>query len=337
MRQLSFEAPGRIAWHEVPDARLLRGTDAIVRPVALGRCDLDTAFVRGLMPLPAGAPIGHEMIGLVQDVGDAVHRVQPGDLALVPSQISCGHCRQCRRGFTGRCELVPFGAGFGMGRAGDFGCAACDLVRVPFADAMLVRLPANTDPVAMIGAADMALDAYRAVAPALAERRGASVLVMGGLASIIGIYAAGIATALGAGRVDYADHDPARRAQARHYGANPVELPGDLPMAYEIVVDAGGTPETLLQAIRATEPEGVFTSVTIHLGPLTGLPLQEMYFKGIFFRTGRANVRSQMEPVLALCAHGHFHPGRIGSKVFAFDDAPQAWCDDALRVVAARP
>jgi threonine dehydrogenase-like Zn-dependent dehydrogenase len=101
-----------------------------------------------------------------------------------------------------------------MNRDGNFGCAAADLVRVPYADAMLVPLPTGADPVAMIGAADMALDAWRAVGPQLRERPGASVLVMGGLASVIGIYAAGIAVALGAGRVDYVDDDPRRLAEA---------------------------------------------------------------------------------------------------------------------------
>lgn len=337
MRQLTFVQPGKVEWREAPDARITAAVEAVVRPLVLGRCDLDVGFLAGKAPMAPGSPIGHEMIGEVIEVGDAVRGVRPGQLVIVPSQISCGTCRNCRRGFTGRCLSVPFGAGYGMGRDGDFGCAAADLVRVPFADAMLVPLPAGADPVAMIGAADMALDAWRAVAPQLVERPGARVLVMGGLASVIGIYAAGIAVALGAGQVDYCDHDPARLAEAARYGANPLRRPCDLSGPYEIVVDADGEAETLVQAIRATEPEGLFTSVTIHMRPLTGLPLIEMYHKGIHFRTGRANVRTNMEPVLALCAHGHFHPDRIETRLYAFDEAPEAWMDAAVRTAAARP
>lgn len=336
MRQLTFVERGRVEWREAAAPVIADAAAAIVRPIVLGRCDLDVGFVRGLAPMAPGEPIGHEMIGEVVEVGDGVHHFTPGQRVIVPSQISCGACRNCRRGFTGRCEVVPFGAGFGMGRPGNNGCAAADLVLVPFADAMLVGLPASADPVAMIGAADMAADSWRAVAPQLAERPGATVMVMGGLASVIGNYAVGLAVSLGAGRVDYADDDPARLAAAAAYGANPIALPGDLPIQYEIVVDACGTADTLIQAIRATEPEGLLTSVTIHLRETTPVPMAEMYHKGIALRTGRANVRSNIPPLLDCChAHG-FRPDRIETVRYGFDEAPAAWMDDALRTVAAR-
>ena len=335
IRQLILSAPGKVEWRETPAPALSSGLAAIVRPIVLGRCDLDVAFVRGAFPLNPGEPIGHEMIGEVVDIGDGVTSVVPGQRVIVPSQISCGACRNCRRGFTGRCQSVPFSAGFGMGRPGDFGCAAADLVLVPYADAMLVPLPHGADPVAMIGAADMAADSWRAVAPQLAERPGASVLVMGGSASVIGVYDAGLAVVLGACRVDYADDDPARLAAAKAYGATTITLPTEIVNQYEIVVDARGTPETLIQAIRATEPEGLLTSVTIHLGAVTPLPMMEMYHKGIFLRTGRANVRTSIPPVLDCCARG-FAPDRIATTLYGFDDAPTAWMDDALRTAASR-
>lgn len=336
MRQLTFVRPGHVEWREAADARVQTGLDAVVRPLVLGRCDLDVGFVRGIAPMRSGEPIGHEMIGEVVDVGDLVRSVRPGQRVIVPSQISCGTCRNCRRGFTGRCQSVPFGAGYGMNREGGFGCAAADVVRVPFADAMLVPLPDGVDPLSLIGAADMALDAWRAVGPQLQARPGATVLVMGGLASVIGIYAAGLAVALGAGRVDYVDGDARRLAEAARYGARAIARPCELAEQYEIVVDADGDADTLVQALRATEPEGLFTSVSIHLRPLTGLPLAELYHKGISFRTGRANVRTQAEPLLALCRHGRFDPAAISTRVHDFEDAPAAWLDDAVRTVAAR-
>jgi threonine dehydrogenase-like Zn-dependent dehydrogenase len=336
MRQLTFVKPGLVEWREAVVPKIKSGIEAIVRPLVLGRCDLDVGFVRGIAPMKSGECIGHEMIGEVVDIGDAVHRIKVGHKVIVPSQISCGTCRNCRRGFTGRCQSVPFGAGYGMGRDGDFGCSAADLVCVPFADAMLVPLPEGADPVAMIGVADMGLDAWRAVAPQLAARPGASVLVMGGLASVIGIYAAGIAKALGASHVDYVDDNDDRLAQAARFGVCTIKAPTELAHQYEIVVDAAGTPETLLQAIRATEPEGLITSVVIHLRPTTPMPLLEMYHKGITYWTGRANVRTQIEPLLSLCASGHFHPHAIETKLYGFDDAPSAWLDESVRTAASR-
>lgn len=336
IRQLTFAAPGRVEWRETGAPSLGSAAAAIVRPLVLGRCDLDTAYLLGLAPMAAGEPIGHEMIGEVVDVGDGVTLFRPGQRVIVPSQISCGACLPCRRGFTGRCESVPFGAGYGMGRPGAYGCAAADLVRVPYADAMLVGLPDGADPVALIGAADMAADSWRAVGPQLAERPGASVLVVGGRASIIGVYAAGLAVALGAERVDYADDDPHRLAAAASYGAQAMPYEA-ITGPYEIVVDACGTPETLIQAVRATAPEGHLTSVTIHFGATTGLPLAEMYHKGIFFRTGRANVRTNIPPTLACCHDHGFAPDRVQTTRFGFDDAPEAWMTlDALRVAASR-
>jgi alcohol dehydrogenase len=334
MRQLSFVRPGPVEWRDVVAPRQQSATDALVRPLAVGRCDLDAGYVRGLAPLPSEAAIGHEMIGEVVEVGDAV-RITPGTRVIVSAQIACKLCRMCRRGHSGRCESVPFAASFGMGREGDFGGLACDLVRVPFADAMLFPIAADADPVALIGCADMALDAWRAVGPQLAERPGARVLVMGGAAQVIGLYAAGLARTLGAGEVVYADADAARRAQAERQGARAIE-PDAITGQFGIVVEASGDAARLLQAVRAAEPEGLVTSVAIHFGATTPLPLQEMYWKGITYRTGRPNVREAVAPVLAACAHG-FHPHAVAQSVFAFEDAPEAWMSDALRTAVTGP
>ncbi len=115
-----------------------------------------------------------------------------------------------------------------------------------------------------------------------------------------------------------------------------MKRPCDLPGPYEIVVDADGQADTLVQAIRALEPEGVVTSVTLHLRPMTSLPLMEMYHKGVLFYTGRPNVRAHIEPVLAAGAHGRFKPNLIDAKLYPFDDAPEAWMDPSVRTAAAR-
>lgn len=154
----------------------------------------------------------------VVEVGEA-GTFAPGDRVFVPAQISCGACGPCRSGSTGRCASVPFAASYGMGRAGDFGGGLADLVRVPFAAAMLSPVPAGADVASLIGAADMAADAWRGIGPHLKRRPGARVLVIGGMPAVIVLYAAGIAKALGAGAVDYLDGDPARDALAAVYGA----------------------------------------------------------------------------------------------------------------------
>ena len=310
---------------------------AIVRPLVIGRCDLDIGFVHGLMPMKSGAPIGHEIVGTVVDIGDDVTVAVPGDLVVVAGQISCGKCRNCLRGFTGRCMSVPFGASYGMGREGDFGGGAADLVKVPYAENMMFPLPKDSNPAEWIGFADMAQDAFRAVGPQLKQRPGARVLVIGGLPSVIGIYTAGLAVALGAAEVDYYDDDDTRLAEAGAYGANPIQRGSKEPQGmYEIVVDSSIEPHALIEAFRFTEPAGLVTSVSVHRGELAEAPFMEAYHKGISYQTGRPNCRQHMEELSNLCCSGKFNPAAISSKEFAFDDAPQAWLDHHLRTYAAR-
>ncbi|WP_420559780.1 alcohol dehydrogenase catalytic domain-containing protein [Tepidicaulis sp.] len=337
MRQLVFAGDGKVEWREVPDARLTHDGGAIVRPLALGRCDLDAGFVHGLVPMAPGEAIGHEMIGEIVELGDQVKGFREGQKVFVTAQIFCGICTNCKRGYTGRCESVPFGASFGMGREGGFGSSAGDLVYVPYAGAMMVPLPAGADPLELIGVADMALDSWRAVGPHLKARPGASVLVAGGLASVIGIYAAGIAKAMGAGQVDYWDENPARGAEAAKYGARVITQPDALAEGYSIVVDASGDAQMLVTAIRYAEPEAIVTSVCMQLSEMTALPQREMYHKGITYVTGRPNLRPAFEDVLTCCrAHG-FRPELVTTEVYDFDAAPEAWMDVSMRSAAHRP
>lgn len=336
MKQLTFVGPEKVEWREVADARITGPLDALVEPLVIGRCDLDVGYVRGFISQNSGEPIGHEMIGRVLEIGSNVLCVTPGDVVVVPSQISCGWCRNCQRGFTGRCLSVPTGASYGMGRKGGFGCSAADLVRVPFADAMLFPLPKGAEPKNWIGFADMALDAWRAVGTPLKQRPGGRVLVIGGWPSVIGIYAAGLAVSLGAGSTDYWDDDAERLGEAKRYGANTIFRSADEPHGlYEIVVDCRMDSSSIAEAIRFVEPEGIITSVTYHAGE-TPTPLLDAYSKGVSWYIGRPNVRAQMDALCPICVRGIFHPEHLKTTFFAYDEAPIAWMSRHLRVAAIR-
>ena len=144
MRQLTFIGPEKLEWRELPEPKLRGQGEAIVRPIVVGRCDLDTAYVRGRIPLATGSAIGHECIAEVVDLSGDISSFAIGQRVIVSPQICCGTCAFCRRGLTGRCASVPFAASYGMGREGDYGGAASDLMRVPYAKAMLVPLPKGT-------------------------------------------------------------------------------------------------------------------------------------------------------------------------------------------------
>jgi alcohol dehydrogenase len=258
---------------------------------------------------------------------------------VVPFQLSCGRCGACRRGWTNSCEAYPFGAAFGLKPTSgtEFGGALSDLLRVPFADHMLVPLPAGVDPVAAASVSDNIADGWRAIGPQLEARPGASVLVVGGLAQSVGLYAAGAAVALGAGRVLYLDDNPDRRARAEAMGAQaePLALAEgrEAEAQFEIVVEAAGDADALGFAIRSCAANGSLTSVSIHLGATTPIPLTRAYYKGLTLQTGRVHSRPTFPLALACMACGSFHPERVTHRVLPFSEAAEAMTDPGPKVV----
>jgi len=200
-----------------------------------------------------------------------------------------------------------------------------DVVCVPYAEHMLVPIPAGLEPAAVASASDNISDAWRAVGPALAERPGASVLVVGGAGpGSIGLYAAGLAVALGSESVLYVDVDESRRTTATKLGAQTLaEIPKRVD-SHEITVDASANPDGLALALRSTAPDGICTSTAIYFGEQPALPLLEMYTKGITFKTGRADARTAMPHVLELSASGALRPELVTSSVVAWADAADA-------------
>ena len=338
MKQLTLVEPGRIEWTDEPDPTLQGAGEALVRPLAVALCDLDASIASGEFPLQAPVALGHEFVAEVVDVGDGVEAARPGDRVVVPFQISCGECTRCRRGQTGDCETVPRLSMYGFGPfGGDWGGALSDLVRVPYADAMLVGLPDGVDPATVASASDNIPDAWRTVGPYLARRPGAEVLIVAGGARSIALYAIDIALALGAARVVYIDTDAERLRVAAELGAETLE--GDPPHRtgpFPITVDASTTHEGLACAIRSVEPGGVCTSVAFLPEPETALPLFEMYTNGIEFRTGRVMARPLIPELLELTAAGTLHPDRVTSKVVAWDDAADAVPEPETKLVITR-
>ncbi|HUH80885.1 MAG TPA: alcohol dehydrogenase catalytic domain-containing protein [Solirubrobacteraceae bacterium] len=329
MRQLVFAGPGSLEWRDVAEPRLSSDEGALVRPVAVSTCDLDGLIVAGASPFPAPFPLGHECVAEILEVGDAVGSLAPGRLVSVPFQISCGTCEACLAGRTSNCAEVPLMSTYGFGPAVErWGGFLSDVVEVPFAEHMLVPLPDGLEPAAAASASDNLSDGWRAVGPPLADLPGADVLVVGGAGpGSIGLYAAGLAVALGSRSVLYVDPDDGRRETAARLGAQTLAEKPKRVGPYPITVDASADPQGLKLALRSTSPDGVCTSTAIYFGDQPSLPLLEMYTKGITFRTGRVNARSAMPHVLGLAAEGHMHPELVTTRRVEWDDAPAALAD----------
>ncbi len=114
MRQLTYVKGNLIEWWDVPAPVIQDARDAIIEPLAVTRCDLDLVIARGKSGLCGPFALGHETAGRVIDVGSVVRSFVPGDLVIVPFQISCGQCDRCRRGHTNACTSVPFRSSYGL-------------------------------------------------------------------------------------------------------------------------------------------------------------------------------------------------------------------------------
>ena len=340
MRALVFRGPMDLAWEEVETPQLMEPRDALVRPIAVARCDLDPAIALGLYPMPAPFVMGHEMVGEVVAVGEAISNVRVGDKVIVPFQLSCMTCAPCLRGHTNACVNVPSGTAFGLGPHGgiDLGGALAELVRVPWADVMLISLPEGMDPVVAAGIPDNVSDGYRCVAAPLAERPGAPVLVVGGLAPSVGLYAVLAALALGSERVVYVDDDAARLELAATAGAEVVDARDQwdslkLADRFPIVVEANVLDPGRNFALQSVEPCGVCTSVSGGASSRSNLPLQSMYLKGVRYEIGRVHACATARPVLDLVSSGALDPARIINKVVPFSEAVEGMILPVTKVV----
>src|SRR5262245_57192067 len=112
MRSLVLEDSRRLSWQDAPEPQRRHEREAVVRPLAVATCDLDWPMIFGQTPFPFPIPLGHECVA---EIVEGPERFAPGDLVVVPFQISCGTCERCKRGLTGSCTTVPALSMYGFG------------------------------------------------------------------------------------------------------------------------------------------------------------------------------------------------------------------------------
>jgi threonine dehydrogenase-like Zn-dependent dehydrogenase len=319
-------AEGGLEWREDPAPRIVDATDALVRPVAVSTCDLDQRIIHGSVP-GAERPfaIGHEGVGEVVEVGSAITRFRPGDVVVIPYHLSCGACDQCREHLPLFCRATAADAlaVYGIPVGEDHGGLFSELVRVPFADHGLVKLPPSVSALDAVSVGDNLTDAYRVVAPHVLARPGRDVLILSG--GSLGLYAADIARACGARAVLYVDADEQRRRLAETFGAEsltPEDLdPSGRQLALTVVTTGGAS--VLQKALLATAPGGFVENLAFHFADVP-LPVAAMHFKCLTFRSALSNARPLFDDVLALLASGRIEPRRVQTAVLPFETAADA-------------
>jgi alcohol dehydrogenase len=342
MELMFFVEPGRVEWREVRQPELVDAEDALIRPVAVATCDLDTSLIHGRAPFPGPFPLGHEGLGEVIEVGSEVISIAVGQHVIVPFQVGCGQCGRCERGLTASCERVDFGAMYGLEPfGGPWGGFLGDVVRVPWADHMLVPLPDGVDPVAVASLSDNIPDAWRTVAPFVNDAPSTSVLVVGGGTPSLPFYSIAIARALGVDQVDYLELDGGgadRFEKATRAGASVIDSPKQVRRgSYTVTVCSSNEVDALNLALRATEPDGTCVVNTIFFRDDVPLPMFSMYTHGVRLVTGRVNARAIMPKALDLIVDGAFQPETVTDAVVGWSDAAAALVAEPRKLVIQRP
>jgi threonine dehydrogenase-like Zn-dependent dehydrogenase len=235
MKAVVFHGIGDIRLEEVPEPEIKEPTDAIVRLTGSAICGTDLHMVRGTMTgMKPGTILGHEGVGIVEEVGRLVRNVEVGDRVVIPSTIGCGYCAYCRDGYYSQCDNAnPNGpsagsAYFGGGKeSGPFDGLQAEKARIPFANVGLVKLPNTVTDDQAILLSDIFPTGYMAAEMA-GIRPGKTVAVFG--CGPVGQFVIASLKLMDAGRIFAIDTIPSRLKMARAQGAEVIDFNADDPI-----------------------------------------------------------------------------------------------------------
>lgn len=320
-----MHAPGDVRVEDRDDPVIAEPTDAIIRLAATCICGSDLWSYRGVEH-PDHWPMGHEYVGVVEEVGAQVSTVHPGDFVVGSFVASDGTCANCRAGYPSKClHGVPIGA---------IGTQA-QRARIPLADGTLVATPGmpESDLIPSLLAASDVLGTGWFAAVAAEVAPGGSVAIVGdGAVGLMGVLAA---QRLGAERIIVMSRHPDRQALAREFGATDIvtergregaeavkALTGGL--GADSVVEAVGTDESLLQAIRATRAGGHIGFVGVAHKGVT-IPADRLFYAEVHLHGGPAPVRRFLPELIGLIVDRKIDPGKVFDLTLPLESAAEGY------------
>lgn len=243
MKALVFRGIGDIRLEDFPEPEIEQPSDAVVRITASAICGTDLHMIRGTLgQMQPGTILGHEGVGVVEEVGRAVRNLEPGDRVIIPSTIACGYCSYCRAGYYSQCDNAnPNGARAGTAffggpkETGPFNGLQAEKARVPYANIGLIKVPSDIADDQAILLSDIFPTGYFGAESAEISS-GDTVAVFG--CGPVGQFAVASALLLGASRVLAVDHIPSRLEMAREQGAEVINFDAEDPV--EVILDLTG-------------------------------------------------------------------------------------------------
>jgi threonine dehydrogenase-like Zn-dependent dehydrogenase len=254
MKAVVFGGIGKISLESVPEPRLQKQSDAIIRITSSAICGTDLHFIRGTAPgMKEGRILGHEAVGIVEEVGKSVRNLRKGDRVVVPSTVGCGSCVYCRAGYHSQCNLAnPKGPDAGTvffggpDEAGGLDGLQAEYARIPFAGAVLVKLPEEISDDQAILMSDILPTSY--MAAVMAEIKPSNIVAIFGCGPV-GLFAITCAQHLGAGRVFAIDSVESRLEMARAHGAEVINFQKEDPIEALKEATNGSGPDRVIDAV----------------------------------------------------------------------------------------
>jgi threonine dehydrogenase-like Zn-dependent dehydrogenase len=325
LRGAVLHAPGDVRVEERPDPGIEQPTDAVIRLAATCVCGSDLWPYRGIEAVDGPAPMGHEYVGIVEEVGGEVTTVRPGQFVVGSFFASDNTCEICRAGYQTHCVNRQPGAPTG---------AQAQYARIPLADGTLVATPdlPSDDLVPGLLAASDVLGTGWFAAVAAEAGPGRTVAVVGdGAVGLLGVLAA---KQLGAERIIAMSRHESRQKLATEFGATDIVAErGDEGVARikeltnglgaHSVIEAVGTQESMMQAIRATRPSGHVGYVGVSHD--VSLPGQELFFSGVHLHGGPAPVRRFLPELIDLICNRTIDPGKVFDLTLPLDQAAEGY------------
>ena len=365
MKALVYHGPKKVSVDTVPDAKIEKFTDVVIKLTTTNICGSDLHMYEGRTDVEKGKILGHENLGEVVEVGKAVDSIKKGDKVVLPFNIGCGFCQNCERGLTGYCltcsdpSVMPgmAGAAYGFAGMGPYAGGQADYLRVPYADFNCLQLPedAKKREKDYVMLSDIFPTGWHATR--LADLKpGESIIIYG--AGPVGLMAAMSARIQGASQIFVVDGQKDRLALAKKMGATPIDdKDGDIGdrireltnglgadcgaecIGYQCTNSAGKevpnlVMNSLVDAVKATGTLGV-VGVFIPKDPdaddklakkgQIAFDFGKFWFKGQKMGTGQCNVKVYNRRLRDLIHHDKANPSMIVSHELPLEEAPDAY------------
>jgi len=326
MKAVVYHGPGNKSLDTVPVPKVQKPTDAVVKIVKTTICGTDLHILKGDVPaVTEGRILGHEGVGIIESVGDAVSNFKPGDRVLISCITSCGKCEYCKQQMYSHCE----DGGWILGHLID-GTQA-EYVRIPHADNSLYPIPAGSDEEALVMLSDILPTGHEIGVLYGAVKPGDTVAIVG--AGPVGMGALLTAQFYSPAKIIMVDLDDGRLQMAKTFGATDLinsgsgdtvaEIMAHTKDGVDVAIEAVGIPHTFDICQKVVRPGGHIANVGVH-GTKVDLQIQDLWIKNITLTTGLVNTNTT-PMLLKTVTSGKLQPEGLITHRFSFDNFMDAY------------